>query len=386
VFDAEELKQYSVTEATTVRDRQIPAGIRRVETKVNGERVLGGLNDPRLGSDEPRDDHPGYFGHIELAKPVFHVGWIKDVVKILRCVCFQCSKLHYGDPSKKEKLREACRKTWGKRRMNLVYKLCDGKNCETGMGKDDGNEENDGDFGNPDKEVARCGAKQPKYKQDGLVLYKHEDDEENGKKKSVMTAEEVVRIFKEISDDDCRLLGMNPRFCRPESLICSVLPVPPLHVRPAIEAGGNGESQDDLTFLLGDVVKLNAALEEAVRTGKPQNIVQEYEDALTCCICSWVDNESTMLPNKKFQKTGRILKSIRMRLKGKEGRIRKNLMGKRVDFSARTVITADPILAIDQVGVPKSIALNLTYPEMVTPFNMREMQKLVANGPETHPG
>ena len=81
-----------------------------------------------------------------------------------------------------------------------------------------------------------------------------------------------------------------------------------------------------------------------------------------------------------------MLKTIRQRLRGKEGRIRGNLMGKRVDFSARTVITADPNLQIDQVGVPRSIALNLTVPEKVTRLNIRELQKLVENGPDIHPG
>ena len=72
---------------------------------------------------------------------------------------------------------------------------------------------------------------------------------------------------------------------------------------------------------------------------------------------------------KAMQKSGRPLKAIKARLKGKEGRIRGNLMGKRVDFSARTVITPDPNLRIDQVGVPRSIAQNMTFPEIVTPFN-----------------
>lgn len=80
------------------------------------------------------------------------------------------------------------------------------------------------------------------------------------------------------------------------------------------------------------------------------------------------------------------LKSIRARLKGKEGRLRGNLMGKRVDFSARTVITGDPNLSIDEVGVPRSIARTLTYPELVTPYNIDKLQELVRNGPTEHPG
>lgn len=87
-----------------------------------------------------------------------------------------------------------------------------------------------------------------------------------------------------------------------------------------------------------------------------------------------------------MQKSGRPLKALKARLKGKEGRIRGNLMGKRVDFSARTVITPDPNLRIDQVGVPRSIAQNMTFPEIVTPFNIDKMQELVRRGNSQYPG
>lgn len=79
-------------------------------------------------------------------------------------------------------------------------------------------------------------------------------------------------------------------------------------------------------------------------------------------VATYMDNDIAGIP-QALQKSGRPVKAIRARLKGKEGRLRGNLMGKRVDFSARTVITGDPNLQLDQVGVPKSIAMTLTYPE-----------------------
>lgn len=98
------------------------------------------------------------------------------------------------------------------------------------------------------------------------------------------------------------------------------------------------------------------------------------------------------ISSQAMQKSGRPLKSLKQRLKGKEGRVRGNLMGKRVDFSARTVITPDPNLSIDQVGVPRSIAANMTFAEIVTPFNIDRWawppagmgQRAVARG--THVG
>lgn len=98
-----------------------------------------------------------------------------------------------------------------------------------------------------------------------------------------------------------------------------------------------------------------------------------------------MDNDLPGQP-QALQKSGRPVKSIRARLKGKEGRLRGNLMGKRVDFSARTVITGDPNIALDEVGVPYSIARNLTYPERVTPWNLDYLQALVRNGPNEYPG
>jgi DNA-directed RNA polymerase II subunit RPB1 len=98
-----------------------------------------------------------------------------------------------------------------------------------------------------------------------------------------------------------------------------------------------------------------------------------------------MDNDLPGLP-QALQKSGRPLKSIKARLKGKEGRLRGNLMGKRVDFSARTVITPDPNLSLDEVGVPRSIARTMTVCETVTPFNVEKLQRLVQNGPTEHPG
>jgi len=117
-----------------------------------------------------------------------------------------------------------------------------------------------------------------------------------------------------------------------------------------------------------------------------------------------MDNDIAGIP-QALQKSGRPVKAIRARLKGKEGRLRGNLMGKRVDFSARTVITGDPNLELDEVGVPRSIAMNLTYPErgsflieflsinlvytllsLVTPYNITYLQELVRNGPTAYPG
>uniref|UniRef100_A0A669Q9Y2 DNA-directed RNA polymerase subunit n=1 Tax=Phasianus colchicus TaxID=9054 RepID=A0A669Q9Y2_PHACC len=112
------------------------------------------------------------------------------------------------------------------------------------------------------------------------------------------------------------------------------------------------------------------------QNGAAAHVIAEDVKLLQFHVATMVDNELPGLP-RAMQKSGRPLKSLKQRLKGKEGRVRGNLMGKRVDFSARTVITPDPNLAIDQVGVPRSIAANMTFAEIVTPFNI---DRYVAGG------
>eukprot|EP01025_Chloroclados_australasicus_P036650 TRINITY_DN3733_c0_g2_i1.p1 TRINITY_DN3733_c0_g2~~TRINITY_DN3733_c0_g2_i1.p1 ORF type:complete len:186 (+),score=23.14 TRINITY_DN3733_c0_g2_i1:80-559(+) len=102
-------------------------------------------------------------------------------------------------------------------------------------------------------------------------------------------------------------------------------------------------------------------------------------------ISTMIDNTLPGMPHA-YQRSGRPIKSITQRLKGKSGRIRGNLMGKRVDFSARTVISGDTALELDELGIPWSIALNLTFPETVTPHNIEKLKKLVNIGPHPPPG
>jgi DNA-directed RNA polymerase II subunit RPB1 len=187
-------------------------------------------------------------------------------------------------------------------------------------------------------------------------------------------------------DDEIKALGLDVTWARPEWMCISVFPVPPLHVRPSVVMGGGANSsEDDLTHQLVNIVKSNIALKTAIKNGEPNIIVEQFEQALQHNCAAFINNEMRGMP-QVTQRSGRALKTLSQRLKAKEGRIRGNLMGKRVDFSARTVITADPILGVHQVGVPRSIAMNLTVPTRVTPFNIQELSALVANGPTEHPG
>ncbi|CAF4375924.1 unnamed protein product, partial [Adineta steineri] len=156
-----------------------------------------------------------------------------------------------------------------------------------------------------------------------------------------LSAERVLEIFKLISNTTCQILGMNPQQSRPEWMILTVLPVPPICVRPSVLQYGVSHSQDDLTYNLANIIKANNILRQDEQIEVSSHIVDEHLQYLQYSCATLINNDLPGMP-QSCQKNGRPLKTLSARLKGKEGRIRGNLMGKRVDFSARTVITGDP--------------------------------------------
>lgn len=374
-------------------------GIKYPETTEGGRPKLGGLMDPRQGVIDRSSrcqtcagnmtECPGHFGHIELAKPVFHVAFLVKTIKILRCVCFFCSKILMDPESPKMKDILSKSKGQPKKRLAHVYDLCKGrKTCDGGDEMDKKNQDAAGESTEENqKSHGGCGRYQPNIRRNGLELvaeWKH-INEESQERKLLLSADRVLEIFKRISDEESMMLGMDPRYARPDWMVLTVFPVPPLPVRPAVVMFGSARNQDDLTHKLADIIKANNQLRRNEQNGAAAHIIIEDTKMLQYHCSTLVDNDMPGLP-KAVQKSGRPLKSIKQRLKGKEGRVRGNLMGKRVDFSARTVITPDPNLRVDQVGVPRTIAQNLTFPEIVTPFNIDMMQERVRRGANQYPG
>ncbi|CAI4328075.1 ALI_collapsed_G0008730.mRNA.1.CDS.1 [Saccharomyces cerevisiae] len=381
LFSPEEVRAISVAKI------RFPETMDETQTRAK----IGGLNDPRLGSidrnlkcqtcQEGMNECPGHFGHIDLAKPVFHVGFIAKIKKICECVCMHCGKLLLDEHN--ELMRQALAIKDSKKRFAAIWTLCKTKMiCETDVPSED----------DPTQLVSRggCGNTQPTIRKDGLKLVgSWKKDRATGDADEpelrVLSTEEILNIFKHISVKDFTSLGFNEVFSRPEWMILTCLPVPPPPVRPSISFNESQRGEDDLTFKLADILKANISLETLEHNGAPHHAIEEAESLLQFHVATYMDNDIAGQP-QALQKSGRPVKSIRARLKGKEGRIRGNLMGKRVDFSARTVISGDPNLELDQVGVPKSIAKTLTYPEVVTPYNIDRLTQLVRNGPNEHPG
>ncbi|KAL9620482.1 MAG: hypothetical protein Q9160_004951 [Pyrenula sp. 1 TL-2023] len=373
-----------------------------------------GLNDPHLGTidrsvrcgtcEEQMADCPGHFGHIELAVPVYHhdvaivmayvhAGFLKMVKKILETVCHNCGKVKALEG---EELRLAKAVPNKRHRFEKIWQLSKKHRiCEADM-SEEGDQEFSKDKGPPRPKHGGCGNAQPEIRLSGLNLMtswkptKDEDNEPVQAETRPLMPSTALNILRLMNDEEMEEIGLDTKNARPEWMILSVLPVPPPPVRPSISMDGSGQGargEDDLTFKLGDIIRANQNVRRVQQEGSPEHILNEHVQLLQWHVATYMNNDIAGMDGLKAQhKTGRPIKSIRARLKGKDGRLRQNLMGKRVDFSARTVITGDPNLSLDEVGVPRSIARTLTYPEVVTPFNIDKLKRLVANGPTEHPG
>ncbi|MBI5392203.1 DNA-directed RNA polymerase subunit A', partial [Candidatus Woesearchaeota archaeon] len=188
-----------------------------------------------------------------------------------------------------------------------------------------------------------------------------------------------------ISDADVESLGLSPKSARPEWMILTILPVPPVTIRPSITLETGERSEDDLTHKLGDIVRINQRLFENINAGAPEIIVEDLWDLLQYHITTYFDNDISQVPPARHR-SGQALKTLSERIKSKEGRFRHNLAGKRVNFAARTVISPDSKIELNEVGVPMSVAMELTIPERVTEWNMKRLKKFVENGPHKYPG
>jgi len=371
--------QFSILSPDEIRKASV-ANIVSRDTYVNNKPVIGGLFDPRMGVLDPGlicptdglnyMKTPGYFGHIELARPIFYIQYLHTIVKILRCVCVKCSKLLIDKTKYDYLLKLSSKKRWDK-----VFKLaskvarCGDETCEG------------------------CGCKQPrKIMKEGLATLIAEWDnidgiESKNKEKLTMrmTPEIVLKIFRRISDEDVNFLGFSPTWSRPDWMVCQVLAVPPPAVRPSVKHDAQQRSEDDISHIIVNIVKANKTLQEKLQSNASEKVIEDWTMVLQYYCATMVDNKIPGVASVA-QRSGRPLKSIKERLVGKPGRVRGNLMGKRVDFSARSVITPDANIGISQLGIPLKVAKNITFPEIVNKRNKKFLTKLMLNGPNEYPG
>lgn len=344
ILNSDDLRKYSVLNVVShdLFDKGVPKA--------------GGLCDLRLGTIDREYkcqtckqgplQCPGHFGHIELAEPVYNILCLKYITKILQSICISCSAL-----------LNTCDTIVSNRKIQ--YKLTT-DSCKTKT------------------KCMKCEYVQPKIILDNYVYYIEYDTEES-KQKVVLPTSNILCIFQKISEEDCKKLGFSDN-TKPSDFILTTFPVAPPQVRPSIIIDSSIKSQDDLTYKLIEIIKTNNMIIKSKQSEKKENVIQELSNLLQYHITTYIDNGISGIPSAT-QRTGRPIKGVCQRLKAKEGRIRGNLMGKRVDFSGRTVITAEPNIDLNELGVPWKIATNLTYPEIVTSFNKHILQEYVNNGP-----
>ncbi|HPC89310.1 MAG TPA: DNA-directed RNA polymerase subunit A' [Methanothrix sp.] len=327
-----------------------------------------GLMDPRLGVIDPGlrcrtcggrpGECPGHFGHIDLIAPVIHVGFAKLIRKVLRAVCRDCSRLMLKDAEMKMYLEQIqTLERLGQMTDDTVNKVF----AEA----------------RKNKTCPYCGAPQQEIKFERPLSYI-----EDGHK---LTPSDIRDRFEKIPDEDILVMGMNPATARPEWMILTVLPVPPVTMRPSITLESGQRSEDDLTHKLVDIIRINQRFQENREAGAPQLIIEDLWELLQYHVTTFLDNTVSGVPPARHR-SGRPLKTLSQRLKGKEGRFRGSLSGKRVNFSARTVISPDPNLSIGEVGVPLEVAMELSVPMIVNARNKEMARTYVRRGPDHHPG
>ena len=328
----------------------------------DGYPVEGGLMDSRLGVIDPGircktcggrlGECQGHFGHVQLTRPVIHVGYAKEVYNTLRATCRNCSRILISDDI-----------------------LTEYKNLEmTDEAKYEEVWTKSMKVSNNEDKCPHCEADQVKIK--FVRPYSYYESEDN------LLVTDIRERFEKITDEDLKMLNLH---ARPEWLILTAIPVLPITARPSITLESADRSEDDLTHKLVDILRINQRLEENINSGAPQLIIEDLWDLLQYHVATYFDNGITGIPPARHR-SGRPLKTIAQRLKSKEGRFRNNLSGKRVNFSARTVVGPDPKISIDEVGVPYYVAMELTVPEEVNERNIERVRALVLNGSESYPG
>ncbi len=335
--------QFSVLDAEKLQNIAVKEIDKAEVYDADGFPVEDGVMDPSLGVIDPGmtcqtcggkiRECKGHFGVITLSRPVVHVLYSKKIRNLLRFTCHECHTLNIKDENKS--LRKS----------------------------------------NMPNECHECGAECKDVKLEKPYSY-YQDNEE-------FKPDEIKERLAEIDEEDAQTLGVN--YTNPEDLVITHIPVPPVTMRPSITLETGERSEDDITHKLVDVIRINKRLQNNIEIEAPDFIINDLWELLQYHVSTLFYNDLNSIPPARHR-SGRSLKSLMERVQGKQGRFRQNLIGKRVNFSARTVISPDPNIGINEVGVPFMIAKKLTIPEKVTERNYEKLMERLENGPDKHPG
>ncbi|KAI0268359.1 beta and beta-prime subunits of DNA dependent RNA-polymerase [Gloeopeniophorella convolvens] len=396
-----QLQFSTLTAQDVVRISEFQVTHRDLYTATDRAPVKDGVLDRRLGTSEKNAfcetcglnavDCVGHYAYIKLVVPVFHIGFFKHTIGILQCICKTCARVLLEEPERRLYLKRFRRPNLENIHRQVLFKAVNAAARKTvycpycaatnGAVKKAGALKIIHDKFRAKKTAAELEAWKKTFasaveaqKELGTYINKavHED----------LNPLKVLDLFKRISNEDCELLGLRPDHGRPEEFIWQYISVPPVCIRPSVAQDG-ASNEDDLTVKLTEIVFTNALIKQGLVKGAPTAQFMEQWEFLQLSVAMYINSELPGVPSQMGQKP---IRGFCQRLKGKQGRFRGNLSGKRVDFSGRTVISPDPNLRIDEVAVPERVAKILTYPERVTSYNIEKLRKAVRNGCDVHPG
>jgi DNA-directed RNA polymerase III subunit RPC1 len=367
--------------------------------------VPNGVLDLRLGTSnkdrvcqtcgEKLKTCTGHFGNVQLCLPVFHTGYFKQILSILQSICKRCSRILLP-PDERSRFITAMRGGMAdhfqmKALVKQVLERCKKVNCcpwcqaKNGTVKKIGyltivHERHKAKAG-PDPEFVETFTNAIAANEElKAVLHKAHDD---------LHPLRARQLFVRISDEDCELLDMHPDYGRPEQLIWTCLPVPPACIRPSVGIDASNSNEDDLTMWMMKIIECSKQLQQSLDKGTWKfdhimHIWMHHPYSLQVLCAQYINGDQASMP--QAMKSMQSIRGLCQRMKGKQGRFRAHLQGKRVDFTSRTVISPDPNLRIDQVGIPQQVARILTFPEPVYDRNIERIRQLIRNGPYVFPG
>ncbi|KAF4676786.1 pre-mRNA-splicing factor syf2 [Perkinsus chesapeaki] len=357
-----------------------------------------GCHDPHLGAMNRMSDCqtcgknfrecPGHFGSIKLVLPVFHVGYFRHVQLLLSAICKRCGRVLLPPEKRSVWLNRTRKATRDVQQQKAVFrKLVD--TC---------------------KKVRQCpfcdaynGAVKKGTR--GYMTLVHELPKDQAKVEyqqqysdAVTNNPEIGNHLSKVAYEDLTPLHLLPLLAKmppsdqellklpaqPERLVVTHVPVSPVCIRPSVQIGDAGTQEDDLSVQTSDIVATNNNIRATLSRGGTLKQVAEQWQWLSAQVALMMNSEATGLA--AAAPTTKPIRSICSRLKGKEGRFRGNLSGKRVNFSGRTVISPDPNLEVTEVIIPQYSAMKLTFPEVVCRTNIDMLRDRVIRGTEGHPG
>lgn len=359
------------------------------DTLVQGKPAINGLMSPYMGpiSDLangnsmicPTDGHgeeksPYYFGHIKLAQPTLWLNHINEIKRIMECICLNCGANRL-DPSTNAHVMDVPIE----RRPQMIKKILKSK-----------------DTNKKTCRIATCTYHHPaNIKHHNMANIIAEYKYKTNTSCVTYSPEMIKTLFKRVSDQTMLFIGCNPTFSRIENYICDAIPVPPYSMRPSTKAGdAQRKSEDDTTVLFQRLIQENNDVKDKFEElEKGTKVVQNPNDrevefmrtinakqsAIQYLHAAIIENKFRGTETPMQHQSGKAFTSIKMRIDGKMGRVRRNLSAKRVDVSARSVISGDPNIGIRNIGVPLKIANGLTKPARVTEYNQSSLQQLVSN-------